>query len=359
MHEFESVRNRIADAREALDADERRPLWFADSKRIGIARDESGRFEIFLAVAGLQVNSALINQYIAEDTWSSADGRTFFAARLVIPGDPHFIGIAALIVDELIRNGFDADPQSSFTRSEALIEMALERVGISDETALGLLGELIILEQLLVLHPATVMRQRALSAWTGHQRTSRDFMGNGVSIEVKTTRSNKSRHYISNLDQVTQGQRRNGSETDRLFLASLGLFPSAATGRSVASQTERICQLLGGELQASEAAQSRGAFIQCLRRYGIAPGGAVGYDHESMRMWPIFASTWEVRFFRIYDMADPMILVPRRNDLAQFRHLLEESVRFEIDLPDIVRGDINPTMQVEDVLSQLLGQQPA
>ncbi len=354
LHDFEHVRERIASAIQPSASDERRPVWFANGEKIGIARDQSGRFEIFLVVVGLQVSSAVIRRYVAEDTWRRADGREFAASRIVIPGDPHFIGVAALIVDELIRNDFDRDPQLAFARSEALIEMALERAGVSDESVLGLLGELILLEQILVLHPAPGIRQRVLDAWTGYQRASRDFSGSQVSIEVKATTRNRSRHHISNLDQVTPGSQQGGSDGNPLFLVSIGLIPSQASGRSIATQAERICQLLARDLAPEEAARLRGAFLQCLRLYGVTPGSIAGYDHDSMKAWPMFASEWEVRFLRVYDMADELVLVPRRNDLAEFRHVVDGSMRFEVDLPDVVRGDINPTSDAAVVLRRLL-----
>ena len=354
MYEFEHIREKIATAKQSSTVDQRKPVWFANGEKIGIARDHSGRFEIFLSVVGLQVSSAVIRRYVAEDTWRRIDGREFTASRIVISGDPHFIGVAALIVDELLRNGFDSDPQLAFVRSEALIEMALERAGVSDETVLGLLGELILLEQLLLLLPVPAMRQRVLDVWTGYQRASRDFTGRQIAIEVKATTRNRSRHHISNLDQVSPGFQQGGVSGAQLFLVSVGLIPSQASGRSVASQAERICQLLARDLSDEVAVRLRGAFFQCLRLYGVAPGGGNGYDHESMKDWPIFSSEWEVRFLRVYDMADELILVPRRSDFVNSRHMVDGSIRFEVDLPDVVRGDINPTTDATEILRRLL-----
>ncbi|MBI1303542.1 MAG: PD-(D/E)XK motif protein [Phycisphaera sp.] len=354
VHEFEQIREKIAASQQPSASDQRKPVWFAGGEKIGIARDQSGRFEIFLAVAGLQVTSAVIQRYVSEDSWRRADGQEFAASRIVIPGDPHFIGVAALIVDELLRNGFDSDPQLAFVRSEALIEMALERAGVSDESVLGLLGELILLEQTLVLHPSPGIRHRVLDVWTGYQRASRDFSGNGVSIEVKATTRNRSRHHISNLDQVTPGSTQSGSGGDALFLVSVGLIPSQTSGRSVASQADRICQLLARDLSTEDAARLCGAFLQCLRRYGVAPGGGVGYDHDLMKAWPMFASEWEIRFLRVYDMSDELLLIARRGEFARFQHMVEGSLRFEVDLPDVVRGDINPSADATEVVRRLL-----
>jgi hypothetical protein len=56
----------------------------------------------------------------------------------------------------------------------------------------------------------------------------------------------------------------------------------------------------------------------------------------------LFSARWETVFLRVYDMCDVLVRVPRRSDFAPFRHLVDGSVEFDIDLPDVVRGDINP-----------------
>jgi hypothetical protein len=342
MASFEDIRQRIDAVDLPKASDQRAPVWFASGNAIGVARDLGGRFEVFLAADGIVVSSSVIKRHLVEDRWRRSNGEEFFAARILIPGDPHFVGVAALIVSELLRNGFAIDPRTAFTLSESLIEIALERSGISDSAVLGLLGELIVLEQAIVLHPEPGMRQRALDLWTGYQRASRDFTGVRASIEVKATTRNRSRHQISNLDQVTPNEGPGGSTSTGLYLISIGLVPSESAGRSVSSQVETICGLLERGLASDDAARLRGAFLQCLRCYGVQPGQLGGYDHEVMRSWMLFSARWETVFLRVYDMCDVLVRVPRRSDFAPFRHLVDGSVEFDIDLPDVVRGDINP-----------------
>jgi hypothetical protein len=64
----------------------------------------------------------------------------------------------------------------------------------------------------------------------------------------------------------------------------------------------------------------------------------------------LFSARWETVFLRVYDMCDVLIRVPRRGDFAPFRHLVDGSVEFDIDLPDVVRGDINPQTDSAAVL---------
>jgi len=350
---FEEIRQKIEAIALPATSDPRAPIWFSSGNTIGVARDLGARFEVFLAAEGIEVSSAVIRRHLVEDKWRRANDEEFFAIRILIPGDTHFVGVAALIVSELLRNDFSLDPKGAFARSESLIELALERAGISDSAVLGLLGELIILEQAIVMYPDPAMRQRALDMWTGHQRASRDFTGFHCSIEVKSTALNRSRHHISNLEQVTPGSGAGDTTADDLYLISIGLVPSESVGRSVASQTEAIYDLLARGLPPEDASRLTGGFLQCLRRYGVHPGQPGGYDHLSMKPWPLFSAKWEVAFLRSYDMRDELIRVPRRNDISQFRHLVDGSVTFEVDLPDVVRGDVNPQIDASHALRRL------
>jgi Putative PD-(D/E)XK family member, (DUF4420) len=311
---------------------------------------------VFLAVGHLSVSLAVIQQYLVSDSWRTRDGQEFSAYRILVPGESHFIGVVALIVEELLRHGFESDPQSAFARSEPLIELALERAGVGDDAALGLLGELIVLEQALVLNPAPAMRQRVLDAWTGYRRAARDFAGLGTALEVKTTRLNRSRHHISNIDQVTPVPRNGPAVVERLFLVSIGVQAAVNTkGRSVASQVAHLCTLLVRELDATDAERLSGAFLQCVRLYGATSNQFEGYDHKLMHNWPKFTREWEIRFLRVYDMADDLIQVIRRDDLDQYRHVCDGSMHYEIDLPDVVRGDINPVSNSDRAIKLLFG----
>jgi hypothetical protein len=71
--------------------------------------------------------------------------------------------------------------------------------GLSSDTEIGLLGEL------LVLHGLTCSMdpRRAIQAWCGPDAEEHDFAVPGFDIEVKTTRSDRRNHWISTLGQLT------------------------------------------------------------------------------------------------------------------------------------------------------------
>lgn len=351
---FEHLRKQIEETTPPPSADQRKRIVFGRNDGLSVARDINGRFEVFLAVDNLSVTSSLIDKQIMKDVWRTDNGHLFTAYRVLIPGEPHFIGVVALIVEELLRHGFESDPQLAFSRSEPLIELALERARVGDDAALGLLGELIFLEQILVQCPQPELRGRVIESWTGYRNGSRDFTGVCATIEVKTTTQNRSRHHISNLDQVTKGPIGSSFSNQKLFLVSIGLTPAEGNGKSLASQVEIVSQLLTRELSTAAAEKIRGEFLHCIKIYGIGNNQTGGYDHLSMQTWVVFARKWEICFLRTYDMEDELIKVLRRPDLTVFSHVSEETVRYEFELPEMLRGNINPTTDPSESIRLLL-----
>jgi len=266
----------------------------------------------------------------------------------VLPSASHFVGVAALVLEELSRNAFESDPQSAFRKSEPLIELALLKCGISQQAAIGLLGELLFLQQVLTLVPEGPARLSALKTWRGHAGSSRDFVGRMADVEVKATMRASSHHHIANLEQVSPGQ-------NPLYILSVGFAHAEQDGRSIASQVDEILGLIeaGNTGQAASAAAED--FLQNVRRYAAEPGStSSGYDHSTMKEWPLYAMRWRQKFARLYDMSDPAIQIPRVTDWEHFSHVVLASVTFEIRLPDRLGGDLNPTDDFHAVIDELV-----
>ena len=101
--------------------------------------------------------------------------------------------------------------------------------------------------------------------------------------------------------------------------------------------------------------EARAIFLDRVAQYGMAGvGNSGGYDHNTMRDWPIYSRQWDVAFDRLYEMSDQEILIPRSRDLTEFHHLVPGSIRFDIKLPDSIRGESNPVKDVDEVLDALL-----
>src|SRR5262249_43304580 len=158
-----------------------------------------GSFEIFLRGARLETSSALVRQQMEYDRWTTVGGQPFDANRIVLPAASHYLPVAAFLAEELLRSGITESFEHAFRKCEPLIEMALRRALLSEESTLGLLGELRFLEALLAVAATDDERLRAVNAWRGHERSARDFVFGSASLEVKTTRLPSSVHRIGSV----------------------------------------------------------------------------------------------------------------------------------------------------------------
>lgn len=356
MKSVEQLRAAISAAERSESERTRRPTWLTDSRSIGVARDRNARLELFLVAPELHARSRAIRNHLSVNRWGQTAGDPFTAARIVVPGAEHFVSVLALIAAELLRHGYENDPQAAFLRAEPLIELALLQAGIGEEATLGLLGELFLLEKLLVRSKRSVGCRAALERWQGFGRSARDFISETVAIEVKATTNHASEHSISSIRQVSPDNSPSG-RPNRLYLFSVGFVLTDSLGRSVATQTEAVLDLLLADTPQDQQAEARILFLDRVAQYGMpGVGNSGGYDHNTMRDWPIYARQWDVAFNRLYEMGDQEILIPRSRELAVFQHLVPDSIRFDIKLPNSIRGDANPVKHAEEVLDELLAE---
>jgi hypothetical protein len=121
------------------------------------------------------------------------------------------------------------------------------------EKALGLLGELMILNQLLEIRPD------AWELWTGPLDSRHDFRGDDHAIEVKTSlRAQTKIIEVSAIDQLAS------PEDGHLLLAHYVLEYDAGGALSVASEAERACRTASDPSAVSDRLALVG-FIQELK----------------------------------------------------------------------------------------------
>lgn len=328
------------------DQSEQRQIhWCEDRRVLGIARQPGGGFELFLCGDELHPASPLVRRHLRFDQWSRQGSERFPANRLVLPSEPHYISIVAFLAEELLRNGVADSMPMGFARSEPLIEMALRRIALGEETILGLLGELRFLEVLLVVADTSGRRALALDAWRGHEHGSKDFVVGRRAVEVKATRGERSIHRINSVMQVDPRRSESGQPMEELSLLSIGFQldesgGSSDSGFSLPTQVETILRLLGPTTTPSTRNEAQLLFLDKVAKYGSS--AEKGYLHDDMQAWSAYQTAWQHRFLRIYDMGDEGVRVLRRSDIQRHGHVHLESVNFEIELPDRVSGDINP-----------------
>ena len=329
--------------------------WCDETRRLALSISESGNFEVFIPGGQLHATSALVRRHLHHGQWES-DGGRYEATQIALPADPHYQPVAAFIAEELLRCGLYESVERAFARAEPIIEMAIRRTALSDNLIVGLIGELITLNGLMALAGDVTAKLRAFESWKGYEQRTRDFNFDGLGIEIKTTRNPSSAHSVSGISQVDPLRDDDGRPTEHLYLISVGLEPISQD--EVEDQGFVSLPVLVNEslrLLATEgepgADELHRLFLDRVQSYG---GSVAGYDHEVMASWAVYGQAYRINFWRAYDMCDEQIQVIRRRDIAVCTAVPLDSVCFDIALPNVVDGEVNPRCDRDTFLQQVV-----
>lgn len=319
--------------------------WCEIHHTIGFSRQLNGSIELFLCGDELLAISPLVKRHLRFDQWTRSGGEIFKANRLVFPSDEHYTAATAFLAEELLRNNVVTSLQNGFSQTEPLIEMMLRRTALNEDEMLGLLGELRFLDVLLTVASDSTQKAIALDSWRGHEQASRDFVFGLASVEVKTTRGDRSVHHINSLMQVDPRRSESDQPVEQLHLLSIGLKPmlqgeSQMIGISLPSIVNEILEKLGSTSIDDQRNELQNLFLNKVSNYGTLTGH--GYVHNEMHKWPIYQNNWQHGFLRIYDMNDEAVQILKRRDVQRRAHVVFDSVKFSIDLPDRITGELNP-----------------
>lgn len=218
--------------------------------------------------------------------------------------------------------------KSDFSRVEQAITKAMHKFKLNDSSIIGLIGELTILYKMLQSCGESE-KKSVLNSWKGHSSTSRDFIFDDVCVEVKTTRLSKSTHHIHGLNQVDVTDDDGG--VTQLFIASIGL-EEHDEGESLSDIVQKIALLDFEEEELKE-------LINSIKSYGV---NSIGYDHSLMKNWEQFNVKFKINFERYYDLSDSNIKIPKHSDFDSMIHLVTKTLKFLINLPDVVVEGQNP-----------------
>jgi len=350
MTNYEDARRRIERIPISPEPGTRNVEWINSTEIVGVARDTAGKVELLLRGPQLTPTSRTVKDASEHRVIYRDDGTTFEATRLVFPALTHFDQIAAFICVELLRNGADRDLPRAFARTEPIIELAIENLILSNQALLGLAGELLLLDA--VCRRADDARvAEIVDGWHGWQRSSRDLVFGGTGIEVKTTTGTASSHMVEGVHQVERDE--DGHE-HRLLLVSIGLQRAeddASNSFTVPKLVERIAARM---TDAGAAPLAIDRFMTHVSEYGASSW--IGYDHATQAADPAYSIPLLTTFFRAYDMDDPAIYVLRRHDVATFRHVADDSVKYRVNLS--ANGPIsagNPVEGANQVAQAILG----
>lgn len=349
MTSYESVLELVSSAPRAASPDVRDIVWATDAQIVGISRDYENHVELFLRGTELAPSSSIVKNAVEFRSWHRDSSSPLNANRLTLPALGHFDQIAAFVCTELLRNGADSSLSEAFANTEPLVELAIEQLLVSNESVLGLIGELVVLDA-LVRNVGDDKVSIVLNSWHGWRRSLRDISLGQTGIEVKTTTRTSSSHGVQGLHQIEASDSSSEPPSeDRLFLVSVGLKKSEPGDNSfsIPSLVDRIAK----RAEAASAHSSIDSFFWRLTEYGSNSGG--GYSHPDDAETLLYRSAYSVTFFRTYDMGDENIKCFNSSDLSDFTNVDLTSLKFRIDLPTVVDYK-NPVMGINESAKQIL-----
>jgi Putative PD-(D/E)XK family member, (DUF4420) len=351
---YESLRELIGEITPSSRELDRSIVWADENQVVGLARDQYGRIEVFTVCREFTPITSVVRGCLEFQRWYVKGGSELEANRFVLPNGAHFDAVAALICVELIGAGASSDPITAFHITEPVIALALKRAALSNESLVGLAGELAFLNALLrTAAPGSC--DDVLAAWTGSGHSTRDFQLGVVGIEVKATTGSSSHHFIHGLGQVELGESVDGVPETSLFLLSLGIrwLDTPTGGYSLPDLVDSVAEQLPDST-------SRQFLFDRIQQYG--GDAALGYNHKSDRSKPMFQRRFELKFERLYDLTDPEIRILRRPIIQGLDHMNGDSISFRVELPTQVRGDVNPISglaKITQTVLQLAGLLPS
>lgn len=332
MKTYEDILAEIAAIPDGLGDRDRDIYWLTPGQVVGVARDPSGRLELFLAGAELQPRTATVRNAVEFHSWHRANGEPLRATRLLLPAYGHYDQVGSFICTELLREGADQDIERAFLNSEPIIELAIQRLQLSQSALVGLAGELLLVERLCRLADSHLVAQ-VVESWDGWRRSARDLTWQGTGLEIKTTLHSTSTHSVGGIHQVELADDSDGRQSEeQLLLVSVGLqhSPPDSNSFSIPALVQRIVERLTSTGHESAV----GKFLRRVSAYGTESG--FGYDHQSMSEDVPFTMAFTAAFVRGYDMSDPDVEVLRRGDISKRHHVEISSVTFQINLPAII-----------------------
>lgn len=351
MTNYEEVRQLVESLTSAPDGHVREVKWLTDAQVVGVARSADGRVEVFLRGPELKAFSSVVRDVIEFRVVHRTGLPSFGANRILLPALGYFDQVAAFICTEILREGADSSLVDAFAKTELIIELAVERTRLSSQSAVGLAGELLLIDALLRRARGERISS-ILKGWEGWRRSTRDLRVDGTGVEVKTTTGPASSHLVSGVHQVERYDGSFGGDAeDRLLVVSIGLEPTTEEGNAF-TIPQLVSRIIARAQVVNVPDFAIQTFVSRVAEYGADFGG--GYEHGAASVDSVYCTAFFTVFVRAYNMDDPAIEVLRRRDVAGHAHVDMGSVRFRMDLPAVV-GLENPIVGANQVADLILG----
>lgn len=354
MSDLTDPGGRLADVEQILDL-MHRARAFAQGRRYPLplpgsgarsllARGPKGEMELLIRATAEESPRMGVRNVVHEPGLLAEGKEPFPVLRVWVEWEPARIRLLAHLAYEVARLlGTGATVAAVLVEVTPLLRMIMAPPVMSVELQKGLLGELLFLERLLDvcssegLHP-----DRALEVWKGHHPTKRDFAGNGVGVEAKTTSVLRPSHEVG-MEQLEV------LSEEQLYLWSVSAVRDTSGNLHLVDLIERI------EARFPEPARS--AFSTRLASYGGQDADPLDPDtRKALRLEPGFRvpGRFDSRLWRI-DEAVERLTRSRLVGATLPRHVSD--VGYTLHLGDVVPDEWHPvSMSNEDaVLRTILG----
>lgn len=349
---YEEIREIVSGLKKPIKG-ERLVQWVGERKVLGVAKDAKGQFQVFIVGPELEAEFKSVSDNLKfETSWIDHNtGKEFSGNLLSLPAAPHLQKAVAFICTELLSAGLDDQPQLAFTESEPLIDVWIQQLGITDESLTGLIGELLLFNFLAEALPHERLAL-LVDNWFGHMHSNRDFQLDEVGIEVKTTRGQSSSHHFSGVAQLEPGHGVDNQPETVLFVASIGIKKSEASGNSwtLPLVVERLLKILNRV--PDEGTELQEKMLTKIKRYGGE--SRLGYDHPKMKDLERFNQHFTISFTRFYDMSDDRIEVIRSPLLNDLSAVDPSTLSYVAKFPTRVDGDLNPRAELKSAIAEII-----
>lgn len=263
--------------------------------------------------------------------------------------------LCTFLIYELVRGEVFTKFKTALLQSEELLELITSN---NDSLAklLGLMGELIFLNHIIEEFDNF---SKLKDIWFGYTRSSRDFLINKVGVEVKTTTTSFSNHYISSLSQVSPKKYLEGTNNDEkhLFLLSISLIPKFTSSEYTSDELNEnlvSINILYKKISEKLKDKFKHEFLELVAQY---LGIELQHFEKAMLTNHIYDQRYSIRYIRFYDLLDfENIKIPRLENLIEFNNIDLSSVKFSIFLKEKL-SETNP-FGIEDYKNKYLEIEP-
>ena len=212
------------------------------------------------------------------------DGREYLSVVLRA-ANPAFGSVFTSLAEDVARHvgqiGDEGQAAGAFFGRLLQWQRLLERQGaegLTPEEQRGLYGELWFLREHVI--PALPLTE-AVGAWTGPERTAKDFQFPGSAVEVKTTTARQHQNL-----QITSEKQLDDAGLNALFLCHLSLEAAQGTGESLPEIVAALRHSTGGSPLAAQSLEDRLLEAGYLDVHG-ALYRAVGYLMREVNLYRV------------------------------------------------------------------------